>query len=52
MEAVDIEAMTLEEYLAMTRAEQGPGLVRPTIGPNVRFEIKDQFTRETIFWKQ
>ena len=46
MEAVDIEAMTLEEYLAMTRVEQGPGLVRPMIGANVLFEIKYQFMRE------
>ena len=46
MEAVDIEAMTLEEYFSMTREEQGLGLVRPMIGANIRFEIKDQFMRE------
>ena len=46
MGAINIDALTLEEYLAVTRDEQGPGLVRPTIGENVRFEIKDQFMRE------
>ena len=43
---VDINTLTLEEYLALTRDEQGPGLVRPAIGADVQFEIKDQFIRE------
>lgn len=38
--------LTLEEYLAMTRDEQGPGLVRLMIGADVQFEIKLQFMRE------
>lgn len=46
MEIIDIDMLTLEEYLAMTRDEQGPGLVRPMIGANVQFEIKPQFMRE------
>ena len=43
---VDINTLTLEEYLALNRDEQGPGLVRPTIGADVQFEIKPQFMRE------
>ena len=46
MEVIDIDTLTLEEYLAMTREEQGPGLVRPIIGADVQFEIKPQFMRE------
>ena len=46
MEIIDIDTLTLEEYLAMTRAEQEPSLVRPVIGANVRLEIKGQFMRE------
>ena len=46
MEVVDIDTLTLKEYLAMTCDEQGPGLVRPIIGVNVQFEIKPQFMRE------
>ena len=46
MEIIDIDMLTLEEYLAMTRDEQGPGLVRPMIGADVQFEIKLQFMRE------
>ena len=43
MAEVDIEALTLEEYLALTREEPG---VRPIIGADVQFEIKNQFIRE------
>ena len=46
MEVVDINTLTLEEYLAMTRDEQRPWLVRPMIGEDVQFEIKPQFVRE------
>lgn len=46
MEVIDIDTLTLEEYLAMTRDEQGPGLVRPMIGADVQFKIKPQFMRE------
>jgi hypothetical protein len=43
---VDIDTLTLEECLAPTRDEQGPGLVRPAIGAEVQFEIKNQFIKE------
>ena len=46
MGVIDIDTLTLEEYLALTRDEQGPGLVRPMIGADVQFEIKPQFMRE------
>ena len=41
MGEVDINTLTLKEYLAMTQEEQGPGVVRPTIGVDVQFEIKN-----------
>ena len=40
MAEIDIDNLTLEENLALTREEQGPGLVTPTIGDDVQFEIK------------
>ena len=40
---VDIDTLTFEEYLALKRKEQGSGLVRPAIGAEVQFEIKNQF---------
>lgn len=43
---VDINTLTLEKYLAMTRDEQGSSLVRPVIGADVQFEIKAQFMRD------
>ena len=46
MAVVDIDTLTLEEYLAMTREEQGSGLVRPIIRADVQFDIKTQFMRE------
>ena len=46
MEVIDIDTLTLKEYLAMTRDEQGPGFVRPVIGADIHFEIKLQFMRE------
>ncbi|GKB96146.1 hypothetical protein Tco_0982283 [Tanacetum coccineum] len=42
---VDIDTHTMEQYLALTRANQTPGLVKPTIRNNVNFEIKCQFVR-------
>ena len=46
MAEIDIDNLTLEEYLALTREDQGPGLVRPSIGDDVQFKIKNQFIRE------
>ncbi|GJU04347.1 hypothetical protein Tco_1114685 [Tanacetum coccineum] len=43
---VDINTLTMEQYLALTRGNQVPGLVRPEIGNNVNFEIKSQFMRK------
>ncbi|GKE01562.1 putative reverse transcriptase domain-containing protein [Tanacetum coccineum] len=36
----------MEQYLALTRGNQVPGVVKPEIGDNVNFEIKSQFMRE------
>ncbi|GKE93930.1 hypothetical protein Tco_1575025, partial [Tanacetum coccineum] len=34
------------QYLASSRENQAPGVVKPEIGGNVNFEIKSQFMRE------
>ncbi|GJY77121.1 hypothetical protein Tco_0482237 [Tanacetum coccineum] len=36
----------MEQYLALSRENQAPGVVKPGIGGNVNFEIKSQFMRE------
>ncbi|GKC07544.1 hypothetical protein Tco_0999154 [Tanacetum coccineum] len=36
----------MEQYLALSRENQAPGMVKPKIGGNVNFEIKSQFMRE------
>ncbi|GJU24400.1 hypothetical protein Tco_1163021 [Tanacetum coccineum] len=36
----------MEQYLALTRGNQAPGVVKPEIGGNVNFQIKSQFIRE------
>ncbi|GJU56517.1 hypothetical protein Tco_1230231 [Tanacetum coccineum] len=36
----------MEQYLALSRENQAPGVVKPKIGGNVNFEIKSQFMRE------
>ncbi|GKC66780.1 putative reverse transcriptase domain-containing protein [Tanacetum coccineum] len=36
----------MEQYLALTRGNQASGVVKPEIGGNVNFEIKNQFMRE------
>ncbi|GJX28994.1 hypothetical protein Tco_0237073 [Tanacetum coccineum] len=36
----------MEQYLALSRENQAPGMVKPKIGGNVKFEIKSQFMRE------
>ncbi|GJW20741.1 hypothetical protein Tco_0031363 [Tanacetum coccineum] len=40
------ELNCLEKYLAVTRGNQAPGMVKPEIGGNVNFKIKSQFMRE------
>ncbi|GJX75281.1 hypothetical protein Tco_0313876 [Tanacetum coccineum] len=46
MGEVDIDTITMEQYLALTRGNQAPGVVKPAIRNNVNFEIKSQFMRE------
>ncbi|GKA68287.1 hypothetical protein Tco_0768204 [Tanacetum coccineum] len=46
MAGVDIDTLTMEQYLALPRENQAPGVVKPKIGGNVKFEIKSQFIRE------
>ncbi|GKC28645.1 hypothetical protein Tco_1035939, partial [Tanacetum coccineum] len=46
MAGVDINTLTIEQYLALSREKQAPGVVKPEIGGNVNFEIKSQFMRE------
>ncbi|GJT98756.1 hypothetical protein Tco_1094274 [Tanacetum coccineum] len=36
----------MEQYLALSRDNQAPGVVKPEIGGNVNFEIKSQFMHE------
>ncbi|GJR71807.1 hypothetical protein Tco_0084172 [Tanacetum coccineum] len=42
----EIYNLTMEQYLALTRGNQAPGVVKPEIGGNVNFKIKSQFMRE------
>ncbi|GJZ22114.1 hypothetical protein Tco_0559153 [Tanacetum coccineum] len=46
MAGENIDNLTMEQYLTLTRGNQAPGVVRPEIGGNVNFEIKSQFMRE------
>ncbi|GJV14713.1 zinc knuckle CX2CX4HX4C containing protein [Tanacetum coccineum] len=46
MAGVDINTLTMEQYLALSRENQAPGVVKPEIEGNVNFEIKSQFMRE------
>ncbi|GKC24572.1 uncharacterized mitochondrial protein-like protein, partial [Tanacetum coccineum] len=46
MAGVDIDTLTMEQYLALSRENQAPGVVKPEIGGNVNFEIKSQFMRK------
>ncbi|GJS25300.1 hypothetical protein Tco_0453932 [Tanacetum coccineum] len=46
MAGVDINTLTMEQYLALSRENQAPDVVKPEIGGNVNFEIKSQFMRE------
>ncbi|GKE60192.1 hypothetical protein Tco_1510559 [Tanacetum coccineum] len=43
---VDINTLTMEQYLALTQGNQPSAMVRPKIGNNVNFKIKSQFLRE------
>ncbi|GJY49159.1 reverse transcriptase domain-containing protein [Tanacetum coccineum] len=42
----EIDNLTMEQYLALTRGNQAPGVVKPEIRVNVNFKIKSQFMRE------
>ncbi|GJZ74617.1 hypothetical protein Tco_0639082 [Tanacetum coccineum] len=46
MAGVDVNTLTMEQYLALSRENQAPGVVKPEIGGTVNFEIKSQFMRE------
>ncbi|GJR17467.1 putative reverse transcriptase domain-containing protein, partial [Tanacetum coccineum] len=46
MGEADINTLTMEQYLALTRGNQALGMVKPKIKGNVNFEIKRQFMRE------
>ncbi|GJW39042.1 putative reverse transcriptase domain-containing protein [Tanacetum coccineum] len=46
MAGVDINTLTIEQYLALSQENQAPGMVKPEIGGNVNFEIKSQFMHE------
>nr|GFA71248.1 hypothetical protein [Tanacetum cinerariifolium] len=46
MAGENIDNLTMEQYLTLTRGNQAPGVVKPEIEVNVNFEIKSQFMRE------
>ncbi|GJU99290.1 zinc knuckle CX2CX4HX4C containing protein [Tanacetum coccineum] len=46
MAGIDINTLTMEQYLALSQENQAPGVVKPEIRGNVNFEIKSQFMRE------
>nr|GEZ36483.1 hypothetical protein [Tanacetum cinerariifolium] len=46
MVGVDINTLTMEQYLALSQENQAPGVVKPEIIGNVNFEIKSQFMQE------
>ncbi|GKC83404.1 hypothetical protein Tco_1139121, partial [Tanacetum coccineum] len=46
MARVDVYTLTIEQYLALSRENQAPGVVKPKIRSNANFEIKSQFMRE------
>ncbi|GKB13314.1 hypothetical protein Tco_0847237 [Tanacetum coccineum] len=46
MAGVDVNTLTMEQYLALSQENQASGVVKPEIGGNVNFEIKSQFMRE------
>ncbi|GJR80806.1 hypothetical protein Tco_0151591 [Tanacetum coccineum] len=46
MAGVDVDTLTMEQYLALSRENQAPSVVKPEIGGSVNFEIKSQFMCE------
>ncbi|GJV62718.1 hypothetical protein Tco_1473546 [Tanacetum coccineum] len=46
MAGLDVDTLSMEQYLALSRESWAPGVVKPEIGGNVNFEIKSQFMRE------
>nr|GEU91087.1 hypothetical protein [Tanacetum cinerariifolium] len=46
MAGVDINTLSMEQYLALSRGNQASGMVKPEIRGNVNFKIKSQFMRE------
>ncbi|GJU16176.1 reverse transcriptase domain-containing protein [Tanacetum coccineum] len=42
----EIDDLTIEQYLTLTRGNQAPGVVIPKIRGNLNFKIKSQFMRE------
>ncbi|GKF35127.1 hypothetical protein Tco_0108327 [Tanacetum coccineum] len=45
MAGVDVDTLTMKQYLALSRENQAPGVVKPEIRGNVNFKIKSQFMR-------
>ncbi|GKA77548.1 ribonuclease H-like domain-containing protein [Tanacetum coccineum] len=43
---VDIRTLTIEQYLALIRDNIRPGVVKPEIGNDIKFEINSNFMRE------
>ncbi|GKB27176.1 hypothetical protein Tco_0866577, partial [Tanacetum coccineum] len=43
---VDINTLTMEQYLALTRGNQAPVMVKPEIGNTINFKMKSPFMRE------
>ncbi|GJU34167.1 uncharacterized mitochondrial protein-like protein [Tanacetum coccineum] len=43
---VDINTLTMKQYLALVRGNQASGVVKPKIKGNVNFEIKSKFMQE------
>ncbi|GJS51114.1 hypothetical protein Tco_0624476 [Tanacetum coccineum] len=46
MAGVDVDTLTMEQYLALLQENQAPGVVKPEIRGNVNFKIKSQFMHE------
>nr|GEV01985.1 hypothetical protein [Tanacetum cinerariifolium] len=46
MAGVDINTLTMEQYLSLSRENQASDVVKPEIRGNVNFEIKSQFMRK------
>ncbi|GJW09142.1 hypothetical protein Tco_1571565 [Tanacetum coccineum] len=42
----EIDNLTIEQYLTLTRGNQAPSVVKAEMGGNVNFEIKSQFMQE------